>query len=138
VTKPSSQAKHPIEDAYFHQSNLKKKQDYGHKNVTVLLSCNGITLEYATVLPASPAGRYDKSKPKTEIVQDILGTLPVAPVASYLLCDCWYTSAKLIDIFLKKGFYTVGAIRTNRITCLPAGRSTRATSSKTSMLSPCS
>ena len=29
-TKPSSQALHPIEDAYFHQSHLKKKQDYGH------------------------------------------------------------------------------------------------------------
>ena len=29
-TKPSSQALHPIEDAYFHQSHLKGKQDYGH------------------------------------------------------------------------------------------------------------
>ena len=27
-TKPSSQALHPIQDAYFHQSHLKKKQDY--------------------------------------------------------------------------------------------------------------
>jgi hypothetical protein len=108
VTAPSSQALHPIEAAYYHKSSLKKKQDYGHKNVTVLLSCNGITLEYATVL-------YDKSKTKIEIVEDILASLPIAPVASYLLCDCWYTSAKLIDIFLKKGFYTVGAIRTNRI-----------------------
>ena len=26
-TKPSSRALHPIEDAYFHQSHLKKKQD---------------------------------------------------------------------------------------------------------------
>ena len=30
-TKPSLQALHPIEDAYFHQSHLKKKQDYGHQ-----------------------------------------------------------------------------------------------------------
>ncbi len=29
-TKPSSRALHPIEDAYFHQSHLKGKQDYGH------------------------------------------------------------------------------------------------------------
>ncbi len=28
-TKPSSQAMHPIEAAYFHHSHLKKKQDYG-------------------------------------------------------------------------------------------------------------
>ena len=29
-TKPSSRALHPIEDAYFHQSHLKWKQDYRH------------------------------------------------------------------------------------------------------------
>lgn len=29
-TKPSPRAQHPIEDAYFHQSHLKRKQDYGH------------------------------------------------------------------------------------------------------------
>lgn len=28
-TKPSSQALHPIEAAYFHQSHLKRRQDYG-------------------------------------------------------------------------------------------------------------
>ena len=38
-TKPSSRALHPIEDAYFHQSHLKEKQDYGHQAVAVLLSC---------------------------------------------------------------------------------------------------
>ena len=46
-TKPSSRAKHPIEDAYFHQSHLKKKQDYGHQAVGIMLSCNGIVLNYA-------------------------------------------------------------------------------------------
>ncbi|MCB5532033.1 IS701 family transposase, partial [Erysipelatoclostridium ramosum] len=30
-TKPSSRALHPIEDAYFHQSHLKGKQDDGHQ-----------------------------------------------------------------------------------------------------------
>ena len=44
-TKPSSQALHPIEDAYFHQSHLKRKQDYGHQAVAVMLSCNGIVLK---------------------------------------------------------------------------------------------
>jgi len=32
-TTPSSKAMYPIEDAYFHQSHLKKKQDYGHQAV---------------------------------------------------------------------------------------------------------
>ena len=43
-TRPSSQAEHPIEAAYFHQSHLKGCQDYGHQVVSVMLSCNGIIL----------------------------------------------------------------------------------------------
>ena len=107
-TKPSSQALHPIEAAYFHQSHLKGCQDYGHQIVSVMLSCNGITLNYAVIL-------YDKSKSKIQIVQEIAEELPVAPVVSYFLCDCWYTSAKVMDSFIRKGFYTIGALKTNRI-----------------------
>ena len=63
-TKPLSRALHPIEDAYFHQSHLKKKQDYGHQAVAVILSCNGIVLNYAFVM-------YNKSISKIDIVQNI-------------------------------------------------------------------
>lgn len=107
-TKPSSRAKHPIEDAYFHQSHLKKKQDYGHQAVGIMLSCNGIVLNHAVIL-------YDKSKSKIQIVQEVAEQLPKAPNISYLLCDCWYTSQKVMDAFLLKGFYTIGALKTNRI-----------------------
>ena len=69
-TKPSSQALHPIEDAYFHQSHLKGKQDYGHQAVAVMLSCNGIVLNYAFVM-------YNKSISKIDIVQSIAKELPV-------------------------------------------------------------
>ena len=112
-TKPSSQALHPIEDAYFHQSHLKKKQDYGHQAVGVMLSCNGITLNYAMIL-------YDKSRSKIQIVCDIAKELPEAPVPSYFLCDCWYSCAKVMDAFLAEGFYTIGALKTNRV-IFPAG-----------------
>ena len=107
-TKPSSQALHPIEAAYFHQSHLKGCQDYGHQVVSVMLSCNGIILNYAVIL-------YDRSKLKIRIVQEIAEELPVAPVISYFLCDSWYTSAKVMDSFIRKGFYTIGALKTNRI-----------------------
>ena len=107
-TSPSSQAGHPIEAAYFHQSHLKGCQDYGHQVVSVMLSCNGIILNYAVIL-------YDKSKSKIQIVQDIAKELPIAPVISYFLCDSWYTSAKVMDSFIQKGFYTIGALKTNRI-----------------------
>lgn len=107
-TRPSSQPVHPIEAAYFHQSHLKGCQDYGHQVVSVMLSCNGITLNYAVIL-------YDKSRSKIQIVQEIAEELPAAPVISYFLCDSWYTTAKVMDRFIRKGFYTVGALKTNRI-----------------------
>ena len=107
-TKPSSRAKHPMEDAYFHQSHLKKKQDYGHQAVAVMLSCNGIVLNYAIIM-------YDKSQSKIALVQGIADELPVPPVVSYFLCDSWYTTEKLYTSFIKKGFYMVGALKTNRI-----------------------
>ena len=107
-TKPSSRALHPIEDAYFHQSHLKGKQDYGHQAVAVMLSCNGIVLNYAFVM-------YNKSISKTGIVQNIAKELPVPPVMSYFLCDCWYVSEKIINTFAAKGFHTIGALKTNRM-----------------------
>ena len=100
--------KSSIEAAYFHQSHLKGCQDYGHQVVSVMLSCNGITLNYAVIL-------YDKSRSKIQIVQEIAEELPAAPVISYFLCDSWYTTAKVMDRFIRKGFYTVGALKTNRI-----------------------
>ena len=107
-TKPSSQALHPIQDAYFHHSHLKKRQDYGHQAVSVILHCNGITLNYANIL-------YDKAKSKIQIVQEIALELPNAPLLSYFLCDSWYTCAKIVSAFRDKGFHTIGAIKTNRI-----------------------
>lgn len=71
-----------------------------------MLSCNNIVLNYAIVM-------YDKSKVK--IVQEIAGELPVPPVISYFLCDRWYTCGSIMDAFIKKGLYTIGALKTNRI-----------------------
>lgn len=107
-TKPSSRALHPIEDAYFHQSHLKGKQDYGHQAVAVMLSCNGIVLNYAFVM-------YNKSISKIDIVQNMAKELPIPPVLSYFLCDCWYISEKIINTFAAKGFHTIGALKTNRM-----------------------
>ena len=107
-TIPSSKTSHPIEAASFHFSHLKKKQDYGHQAVSVMLSCNGITLNYAIVM-------YDKSVSKIDIVKQLAQNLPTAPNPSYLLCDSWYVCGKLMDVFATKGFYTVGALKSNRI-----------------------
>ena len=78
-----------------------------------MLSCNGIVLNYAFVM-------YDKSISKIDIVQDIAKELPVPPVMSYFLCDCWYVSEKIINAFAAKGYHTIGALKTNR-TLYPFG-----------------
>ena len=73
-----------------------------------MLSCNGLTLNYAIII-------YNKSKSKIDIVREIAEELPVPPVISYFLCDSWYTTVKLSDAFIKKGFYTIGALKTNHV-----------------------
>ena len=87
-------------------SHLKGHTDYGHQAVGVMLSCNGVVLNYDNVM-------YDKTKSKIEIVKSIIDELPEAPVVSYFLCDSWYTSAKLMAPLIKKGFCTIGALKTN-------------------------
>ena len=107
-TVPSSKAEFPIESADFHYSHLKGKSDYGHQAIAVLLSCNGITLLYTIKM-------YDKSVSKIDIMCKLAQELPAAPTLSYLLCDRWYTCKKLMEAFVKKGFYTIGALKTNRV-----------------------
>lgn len=63
---------------------------------------------------------YDKSRTKIQIACDIAAELPEAPVPSFFLCDCWYSCAKVMDAFLTKGFYTISALKTNRL-IFPAG-----------------
>lgn len=107
-TKPSSKAVHPIESAYFHFSHLKRQQDYGHQAVSVMLSCNGKTLLYSTIM-------YNKSVSKIDLVKQAAEELPKPPKTAYLLCDSWYVNSIVMDAFSAKGFYTVGALKTNRI-----------------------
>ena len=107
-TKPSSQAVHPMEAAFFHQSHLKRRQDYGHQAVVVMLACDNIILNYATCM-------YDKSQSKIEMITKIADELPIPPCGGYLLCDSWYTAKNLIEAFAVHGFHTIGAIKTNRV-----------------------
>lgn len=58
---------------------------------------------------------YDKTVSKINLVKDIAKELPEASVISYLLCDSWYVCGKIMDAFIQKGFYTFGALKTNRV-----------------------
>lgn len=50
-----------MENSIYYQFRLEKKQDYGHQAVTIMLSCDGVTFNYAVVM-------YDKSKSKVNII----------------------------------------------------------------------
>ncbi len=58
---------------------------------------------------------YDKTVSKIDIVIYIAEELPTVPNLSYLLCDSWYVCEKVMDIFLGKGFCTIGGLKSNRI-----------------------
>lgn len=60
-------------------------------------------------------GEYDKSRLKVKIVQEIANELPILSVVCYLLCDSWYICGEIMKAFIKKGFYTIGALKTNWI-----------------------
>ena len=107
-TRPSSQAVHPMEATSNHMSHLKGRMDYGHQAIGVMLACGELVLNYAILL-------YDKSQSKIDMVSSIANTLPAPPNIGYLLCDSWYTCDKVMDAFVRKGFYTISGLKTNCI-----------------------
>ena len=107
-TRPSSQAVHPMEATSDHMSHLKRRMDYGHQAIGIMLARGELVLNYAILL-------YDKSQSKIDMVSSIANTLPAPPNIGYLLCDSWYTCGKVMDAFIRKGFYTIAGLKTNRI-----------------------
>jgi len=117
-TLPSSKAQNTIQGCSFHSSHLKKKVVYGHQFVTVMLRCGDTVLPYAMVM-------YNKeTMSKIEVVQDVLNTLPEPINQGYVLADSWYSCKKLFDAAADKGFYYLGAFKSNRI-IYPKGYKTK-------------
>ena len=108
-TKPSSQAKSPIEKAQFHQSHLDHRKVWGHQLLTTMLSCNGKLVPYVME-------RYEREREsKIDIVCRIVESLPVATGATYGLCDSWFTCQRVIEAHWKRGFHVIGGLKTNRV-----------------------
>ncbi len=72
-------------------SHLKGDTDYGHQAVSIMLSCNGVVLNYDIVM-------YDKTKSKIEIVKSVIDELLKAPVVSYFLYDSWWQTVLCLQI----------------------------------------
>ena len=103
-TKPSSQAKSPIEDASFHRSNK-----YGHQLLATMINCGEYTL-------INDLQRYNKKKQsKIDAVMEIAESMPVPPNKAYALFDSWYNCPKIINAYAKQGYHCIGGLKTNRI-----------------------
>lgn len=108
-TKPSSQAKSPIEKTSFHHSHLLGKTVWGHQVISTMIGCMGHTLNYDIQL-------YDKEKQsKIDYVMELSKALPIPPNKGYALFDSWFTCPKIFDAYATRGYHCIGAIKTNRI-----------------------
>ncbi|WP_231969027.1 hypothetical protein [Thermoanaerobacterium sp. RBIITD] len=108
-TKSSLQAKHSIQATGFHQSHLKGKQVWGHRLLTMMLSCGKVALPYYIE-------RYEKgSKSKVERIREMVSMLPTPKGPANGLCDSWFTNEKVINAHFKRGCHLIGALKTNRI-----------------------
>ncbi len=108
-TKPSSQAKSPIEKGSFHHSHLLGKTVWGHQVIATMISCMGHTLNYDIQL-------YDKeNQSKIDYVIELSKKLPIPKNKGYALFDSWFTCPKVLDAYASRGYNCIGAIKTNRI-----------------------
>lgn len=115
-TKPSSQARLPIEQTDFHYSHLEGKTVFGHQVQATLVQCGQAALIH-------DIRRYDKTRKKADgtthtkvdDVCEIAKTMPTPPHKGYALVDAWYTCPKVINSYARSGYHLIGALKTNRI-----------------------
>lgn len=115
-TKPSSQARFPIEQAGFHHSHLLGKVVWGHQVQATVLGCSDLSLIHSIDL-------YDKTfthpdgtvYTKIDRVCDLAQTLPLPPHGGYCLVDSWFTCPRVMDAYAAAGYHVIGALKTNRI-----------------------
>ena len=115
-TKPSSQAKNPIEKCQFHFSHLEGKQVYGHQVVGILLQCGDVTIPYQlTPYDKTRMNEFNKKITKIEIAINAISLLPTPPNKGFILADSWYSAEKIIKAAKLRNFDYIGALKTNRI-----------------------
>jgi len=115
-TKPSSQAKNPIEKCQFHFSHLEGKQVYGHQVVGILLQCGDVTIPYQlTPYDKTKMNESNKKVTKIEIAITAISSLPVPPNKGFILGDSWYSAEKILKAAQLRGFDYIGALKTNRV-----------------------
>ena len=109
-TKPSSRAMSPMEEGGFHFSIQIEKVLGGHQVVQFMMANEQTGYPYDFRLFEKEQGQ-SKIDLSLELIQEVL----LANQPTYLLCDSWYTSKKVMEAALQQGMHTIGALKTNRI-----------------------
>lgn len=108
--KPSSKAKSFMQGGSYHKSHTKgKTKIWGHQYLSMILSKGNHKLPYHME-------RYVKeSKSKIELAGEMIEELPISDGKDYVMYDSWFTNGELIKKAYKRGYNTIGALRTNRV-----------------------
>lgn len=109
-TKPSSQATSPMEAGGFHFSHTEGKSVWGHQVVQLMMANAQTAYPYDFRLFQKEQGQS-----KIDLSIELIQGVPHAHQPTYLLCDSWYTSKKVMETALQQGIHTIGALKTNRI-----------------------
>ena len=110
-TKPSSLAKHPMQEASYHYSNLDKRSVYGHSIVQAMLHTDGLSY------PIEVKRAHKKENNKMDNACNIISSAPEPDHKAYVCVDSWYISKKIIETSLKKGFHFIGVLKIDIVIC---------------------
>ncbi len=109
-TKPSSRAKRPTELAAFHFSHTHGKSVWSHQVLQMMVKGNGKAFPFDFQLY-----HKEKTPSKIQLSIDMINQFSSLSQPTYLLCDTWFTSKKLIRAALAKGIHVIGGLKTNRM-----------------------
>ncbi|MFZ5351136.1 MAG: IS701 family transposase [Bacillota bacterium] len=108
-----------IEGLDYHHSHSDGKTMWSHCVVTSHYKVSEYSLpqNYKLYLRKQYFGKKDKKhfKNKHQLAMQLIDEFAPATEITYLLVDAWYTSGKLMLHALRKGYHTVGRIKSNRV-----------------------
>jgi hypothetical protein len=108
-----------IEGLDYHHSHSDGKTMWSHCVVTshYKISEYSLPIDYKLYLRKQFFGNKAKKyfKNKQELAMQLIDEFTPVTETTYLLVDAWYTSGKLMLHALKKGYHTIGRVKSNRV-----------------------
>ena len=107
-----------IEGLDYHHSHSDGKTMWSHCVVSshYKVSEYSLPLSFKLYLRKQYFGKAKRRfRSKQELAKQLIDEFVLASTMTYLLIDAWYTSGKLMLHALKRGYHTIGRIKSNRV-----------------------